>query len=127
MGKVGTGSVQASMHCVNKFYSNEHFTGDIVKKLTFKAKGCGSFSIHINGQFYSRKPSRMNTHIRKNGKGIARSFGDTQFMSVSAVTNYEPGDTISAEILLGYAGDADAGCEYWLSASANEEINFVES
>ncbi len=126
MGKVGMGGAvpQQKATVIKKEFAN--FTENFSVTHTFTAKCPGVIAIAVSSQFYGRKPNGMTLNVKKNGNPIAFDMSEMHGCRASVFSPKEPGDVFAVEIELRTSG-ADVGCDYWVSAMANEAIEFEET
>lgn len=128
MGKVGFvagGMPQMESTSIAKQFA--HFTSTFTKTYTFTAKCSGVIGLSVNSQYYSRNPNGVEIIIYRNRKMIGyASAGASYAPGASAYSPKEIGDKFEVVVNVRASG-ADVGIDYWVSAIANEPIEFVET
>ncbi len=127
MGKVGTGGVAPQMEAVSIAKQFPHFTETFTKTYTFIAKHPGVIGLSVSSQYYSRTPSGVEIIIYRNKKLIGyASAGASYAPGASVYSAKTAGDEFQVIVKVRASG-ADVGCDYWVSAMANEPIEFSET
>lgn len=121
MGMVGTGAF-LQFYTTMKSEETPHFTQTFGRHYSFVAKHGGVIGVAFSSQFYGRKPNSMVIAIKKNGKVVAFNGGPVA-QSTSVFLQKEAGDEICVDMEFRASG-SDVGCDYWLSAMADEPIEF---
>lgn len=128
MGKVGMVGGMPQMETTMVYREYSHFTQTISHHYSFAAKQHGFVVVSFSSQFYyNRNPNAMTVAIKKNGKSVAfNTNAGTTAPNTSAIIAKSPGDDITVDLEIRTSG-TDVGCDYWISAMANEPIEFVET